>query len=404
MSCNRRSKRQDLQLLIGVMALLASGEAKAKAPCFETNGISVCYNNDESVFYATPETEVAYSVQTIHDGDKYYTIYHSEPKTRYMTGDGVKAGARVRPYAFKMPPHEFRLWGAEDDPVSLMASTGVGGAANPTAIAGLPGDPFFYVFFLGVADDERIRDRERSHWRHYLLEARTRDFVSFELMTETGWAPFSPDVRPAPVRDAAGAVIRSNSARILGHTQGLIGSISYVNGLYHFFYFDYGSEGEELNLYLRTSSDIPNDGWSTAKIVLPAIGLRMIRVAKDENFDRFVVMYGCYVGKIQDICVQYTKTLDVFGPGGLSDLRLTSEFALGLAHDGKARSYAQPYWLTDRWGNLDTRDANGTIEFYWTDMTRSQCRAHPYPFCPVYGGAVRRGSWSIRSAASNADR
>ena len=401
MSPNRQAKHHALQFWIAAMVVLACSGARSETPCFETSELSVCYNDDESVFYATPENEVAYSVQTIHDDKAYYTIYHSEPNTRYMTGDAIKAGASYGPYTFKMPPRDFRLWGTEDDPESLMASTGVGGAANPTAIAGLPGDRYFYVFFLGVADDEQIRDRTRSHWRHYLLKARTRDFVSFDLMTETGWAPFPTDLRPAPVRDADGAVIRSNSARILGRTQGLIGSISFVDGLYHFFYLDYGPEGDELNLYHRTSADIPNKGWSTAKVVLPAIGLRMVRVAKARNFDRWVVMYGCYVGKIQDICVQYTKNLDVFGPGGISDLRLTSEFALGLAHDGRARSYAQPYWLTDKWGNLDASNRNGNMEFYWTDMTRSQCRSHPYPFCPVYGGAVRRASWSVRSAASN---
>jgi hypothetical protein len=385
------------------MVLVGGGAAKTEAPCFETSGIFVCYENDESVFYATPENEVAYSVQTIHDGDKFYTIYHSEPRTHYKTGDAVKSGVHQGPYAFTMPPHDFRLWGPEDDPASLMASTSVGGAANPIAISGLPGDPYFYVFFLGVNDDEQTRDRARSHWRHYLLEARTRDFVSFDLMTDAGWAPFSPDVRPAPVRDTAGAIIRSNSARVLGHTQGLIGSISFVNGRYYFFYFDYGPEGDQVNLYLRTSADLRHDRWSSEKRVSPAIGLGMVRVAKAWNLDRWAVMYGCYVGKIQDICVQYTRNLNVYGPGGLSDLHLTSsEFALGLARDGRARSYAQPYWLTDRWGNLDSPDSNGGMEFYWTDMTRSQCRARPYPFCPVYGGAVRRGRWSVHSSANNA--
>ncbi len=399
MSRDLQAKCQVLRLLIGAIVLLAYSAAKAEAPCFETSGIFVCYDNDESVFYATPENQVAYNVQTIHDGDNFYTIYHSEPRTHYKTGDGVKAGARSGPYSFKMPPHDFRLWGPEDDPVSLMASTGTGGAANPIAISGLPGDPYFYVFFLGVNDDEQMRDLARSHWRHYLLEARTRDFVSFDLMTDAGWAPFSPDIRPAPVRDTAGAIIRSNSARVLGHTQGLIGSISFVNGLYYFFYFDYGPDGNEFNLYLRTSTDVRRGGWSPAKLVLSSIGLRMVRVAKAWNLDRWAVMYGCYVGNLQDICVQYTRSLDVFGPGGLSDLQLTSDFALGLARDGRARSFAQPYWLTDRWGNLDAPDSNGSMEFYWTDMTHSQCLAHPYPFCPVYGGAVRRGSWSVHSGS-----
>jgi hypothetical protein len=391
MSCNRYA----LHLSISFIVLLGIGLARAEDSCFETGGISVCFNNNESVFYATPKSEVAYSVQTIHDDGNFYTIYHSEPKTSYKTGDAIKAGGRQGAYTFMMPSHDFRLWGTENDPKSLMASTGVGGAANPMAISGPPGDPYFYVFFLGVNDDEQTRDRMRSRWRHYLLEARTRDFVSFDLKTDYGWTPFSPDVRPAPVRDTEGMVIRSKSARLLGHTQGLIGSISFVNGLYYFFYFDYAPEGNNVNLYLRTSEDIRTDGWSPEKLVIPAISLGMVRVAKARNLERWAVMYGCFVGKLQDICVQYTQNLAVFGPGGISDLRLTPEFALGLSSDGQRRLYAQPYWLTDRWGNLDSPDGTESVEFYWTDMTRSRCLTHPYPFCPVYGGTVYRGSWSI---------
>ncbi|WP_144259760.1 hypothetical protein [Methylocystis sp. ATCC 49242] len=398
LNMSRRRNPQDLWIL--VIMLLVNPAASAAARCFESNGVHVCYNNDESVFYDTPENEVAYSVQTIRDEDNYYTIYHSEPMTKYRTGDAVKAGVHRGKYALIMPPHEFRLWGTDKDPGSLIASNGVGGAANPIAISGLRNDPYFYVFFLGVNDDEQLRDHASGHWRHYLLEARTTDFVSFDLKTDSGWTPFSTDVRPAPLRDSSGAVIRSNSARRLGHTQGLIGSISFVNGLYHFFYFDYGPEGESVNLYLRTSVDVSKDGWSPQKIVIPAIGLRMVRLAKAKNLDRWVAMYGCYVRKRQDICAQYTQNLNVMGPGGVSDLRLTSEFALGLSDNGSARSYAQPYWLTDRWGNLDAPNAGQSVEFYWTDMTPSNCLAHPHPFCPVYGGAVYRGSWSVRSDAS----
>lgn len=388
--------------LVVAVLLFSNAAAEAALRCFDTSSVSVCYNEDASVFYATPENEVAYNVQTVHDGDNYFTIYHSEPNSTFKTGDGIKAGVSRSHYAFKMPPHKFRIWGPEGDPESLMASTGVGGAANPIAISGLPGDPYFYVFFLGVNDDERTRDRARSHWRHYLLEARTRDFTSFDLKTDSGWAPFSPAIRPAPILDSDGAVIRSNSARLLGHTQGLIGSISFVNGVYYFFYFDYGPEGDAINLYVRTSMDVSKDGWSPQKIVIPAIGLRMVRIAKAKNLDRWAVMYGCYVGNIQDICVQYTQNLNVFGPGGLSSLRLTPEFALGLSSDGQARFIAQPYWLTDRWGNLDSPEDQQNMEFYWTDMTRSRCLAHPYPFCPVYGGPVFRASWSAQPGASGA--
>ena len=105
-------------------------------------------------------------------------------------------------------------------------------------------------------------------------------------------------------------------------------------------------------------------------------------------------MYGCYVNNIQDICLQYTKTLDVFGTSGISALHLTSDYALGLNHDGKPETYAQPYWMTDRWGNLDVVGSDDGGELYWTDMAPSNCVFHPYPYCPVAGGPVYRAGWT----------
>jgi hypothetical protein len=123
----------------------------------------------------------------------------------------------------------------------------------------------------------------------------------------------------------------------------------------------------------------------------------MIRVAKAWNLDRWPILYGCYVGGIQDICLQYTKTLTVFGPGGISELQLTPDFALGLGRDGQ-----QPYWLTDRWGNLDVVGSEAGGELYWTDMTLTDCEAHPRPYCPVAGAAVYRAGWSASMAGGEA--
>lgn len=258
-----------------------------------------------------------------------------------------------------------------------------------------PGDSNFYVFFLGVSDDDRKRDHGADDWRHYLLEARTKDFISFDLKTEKGWTPFADTERPAPLKDTEGDTIRSNTARVTSRTQGLIGSISFVNGTYHYFYLDYAPDGGSINLYHRTSADLSTGIWSPQEVVFNVADFVMIRVAMSKDLNRWAVMYGCYVNKIQDICLQYTKTPDVFGPGGISKLHLIPDYALGFSRDGKARVYAQPYWLTDRWGNLDTVGSDSGGELYWTDMTPSNCPAHPYPYCPVAGGAVHRAGWTV---------
>jgi hypothetical protein len=379
------------------LSLLSAATPSETPPlhCFDTNGVVLCHDpRDESVFYDTPKDEVAYNVQTIHADGNYYTIHHAEPKGKHKSGDAIKVGIAYGPYTFHMPAHFFKLWGPDNDPKSLLDSDGIGGGGNPIAFSGLPGDSYFYVFFLGVSDDDRSRNPAASDWRHYLLESRTKDFISFDLKTENGWVPFAENVRPAPLTDSLGTVIRSNTMRAIDQTQGLIGSISFVNGTYHYFYFDYAPGGERINLYHRTSMDVSSGVWSPQEVVFRTNDTAMIRVAKAKNLDRWAVMYGCYIGPIQDICLQYTKTLDVMGSGGISDLHLTSDQALGFSRDGEAKAFAQPYWLTDRWGNLDVVGSDNGGEMYWTDMSPSNCLVHPYSYCPVYGGAVIRAGWN----------
>jgi hypothetical protein len=396
-------KKIALFQLCACVALLSGAVCGETLPhCFNTNEVRVCHDpRDESIFYDTPISQVAYNVQTLHDDGNYYTIYHGEPKGEFRTGDAIKVGVTHGAYTFRMPSTEFRLWGPQHDPQSLLDSDGVGGGGNPMTISGRPGDPYFYVFFLGVSDDERTRDHTAADWRHYLLEVRTKDFVSFDLKTEQGWAPFGTSVKPGALKDTRGQIIRSNTARAIDKTQGLIGSISYMNGVYHYFYLDYALDGGSINLYHRTSVDIGSGSWSPPEVIQKVNDFEMIRVAKAKNLPRWAVMYGCYVHKIQDVCLQYTKTLDVFGPGGISALQLTPDFALDFSGDGKPRAYVQPYWLTDRWGNLDTVEPDTGGEMYWTDMTPSNCLHHPYPYCPVAGGRVYRAGWTISVPSVN---
>lgn len=383
-------------LLCCALLWRAEADSRAQPHCFDTNGVMVCHDpRDESIFYNTPRNEVAYAVQTIHDRGNYYTIYHSQPKgDAIRNGDSISAGVSHGAYTFRMPPHAYRIWGPDNDPRSLLDSDGIGGGGNPMAISGLAGDPYFYVFFLGVTDDNRRRDHAAADWRHYLLEARTKDFVSFDLKTQQGWVPFADTVEPAALKDTRGDIIRSNTGRTIDKTQGLIGSISFVNGAYHYFYVDYSPDGSSINLYHRTSQDVSTGSWSLPEVVLQVSGFAMIRLAKAKDMNRWVIMYGCFSGNLQDFCIQYTKALDVFGPTGIDSLHLTSDYGLGFARPD-ARTYAQPYWLTNRWGNLDTVDTDNGGEMYWTDMTPSDCNAHPYPHCPVYGGKVYRAGWTV---------
>ena len=51
-------------------------------------------------------------------------------------------------------------------------------------VKGLPGDDYYYIFFLAVGDDNNDKNVEESDYRHILLQARTKDFVHVDLRTE----------------------------------------------------------------------------------------------------------------------------------------------------------------------------------------------------------------------------
>lgn len=369
--------------------------------CYRANGVDVCHDKaDESVFYDTPKEEVVYNLQVIHDGPIYHAIYHSNARggAPGSTGDSIKAGNFTAPYPPRMAAGAFVLFDSNGNPDSPMHRDFIGGGGNPMTVAGLPGDSFFYTFFVGVAPDSGARDRSGTDWRDVLLEARTKDFVAFDVKTAAGWSPLLSSESPVVLTDAAGNAIRSNKPHAPSATQGLIGSISYVNGLYHFFYMDEAASG--FNLYHRTTPDVDIGVWSPPEIVASLPDAVMVRVAAAKNMSRWAVLYGCYTqGRRQDLCLQYTSNLSVRGPGGVSDLKLTSDYALGFSWlFTEFRSLSQPYWLTDRWGNLDApgdAPANQGGEIYWSDFNSSNCKTTRYVGCPIYGGKVYRGGWTV---------
>ena len=187
--------------------------------------------------------------------------------------------------------------------------------------------------------------------------------------------------------------------------QGQIGSISYVNGLYYYFYTDYSSDGSTFNLYYRTIDNVSTGMWSAAIMTknlanAGALGVgELIRFAKVQNSERWAALYSCYdtAGK-PDICLEYTSNLKVIGSGGISDLSLAikSDYTLGIP----AGVPAQVDWLTDRYGNLGTvngQPASRGGEFYWTNFDPSTCKTRATPGCPVEGGQVLRGGWDVIS-------
>ena len=438
-----------------------SNAATTNPRCYETGGVQVCHDNlDKSVFYQTPNTEVIYNLQVMKDAGKYFYVYHGEPrKYGLYAGDSVKVAINTN-YTFSLPsPKNYVFWHTETDTQSIMYSeknnnifNSVSGAGNPMVISGQDGDPYYYVFFLSVAPDKDSdglynRDAQNYNFRHYLVQGRTKDFIEFDLKVEGGgggvWKKFDdtncPIVstngcRPQLVSDTNGNIIRSHKALAPGEgmpcpnnsllscftpnnginyfsrgSQGLIGSISKVNGVYYYFYTDYGSDPNDYGYYLyyRTATNLnQNNAWSPAKkISSNMIGTGGVRVAKARGLNKWVVVYSCYgpiIGK-QDLCIQYTDNLTVEGAGGISSLQnivsdpfhLVLDYYLGLYLVGdNAHTAAQHFWMTDRDGNLTIPNSDSNVyqtggELYWSDFLNGGTNVG------VYTMPTMRAGWTI---------
>ncbi len=368
--------------------------------CHETGGLTVCADlTDVSMFFDTPNSEVAYNIELIRIDGGYATVYHAEVQGSLRAGDSIKAGSSPGGYRFTLPSHSMQFGGLETRPTDLLDADGIGGGANPMTVAGRHGDPNLYIFFLGVSDDAKRRDFRGADWRHYLLLARTRDFKSIELLSTSGWQPTDKHPEPTALSDSSGTIIRSDVAQGVWNTQGLIGSISYVSGTYYYFYDDFSNDGAGSALYLRTTSDLVNSKWSPPVKVLTLNGFPMIRVGKLPGRDRWAVLYNCDRNGRSDVCIQITQNLSIFGEGGISHLDLSPAFALGLSNLQPSQVVGQPNWLTDRWGNVAFvrgRTGRNGGEVYWSNFAPSTCASNPRPLCPVAGAKVYRIGWYVR--------
>jgi hypothetical protein len=420
--------------------------------CHPTGGgeLRVCHAAQaEWVFYQPSRWEVAYNTQVIATGGgRYATVLHGESRDmaryraetgRFRPGDAIKTGivdAAADPNAGLRAPTmlDFRIWGSLTNPGSPLYSVfdpskpgalGLSGGGNPMVARGRRSveDPYYYMFFLGVGSD----GLHGTDWRNILLEARTRDFERFDLLQQdaaghAAWVAFSGDTAmPAAVTDITGRAIQSHhpapvetgasgdKLRPAGAvvTAGVFGSISLVNGIYHYFYTDQDAADPLRNhLYVRTARDISTNGaWSAPTALLDMPPEILVRVVKARGMDRWVISYNCLRSVspfVSDICLQYTRTLDLTGPDGLGSLSLfdgptytgRSQHALGLI--GRDRSTTsgdflkiQQFAMTDAEGNLTVPPGRAGEEgglVTWTDLSRD---------FNIFGAPVYMGSWDV---------
>jgi hypothetical protein len=232
--------------------------------CFQTGGsrpLTVCHNpGDEGVFYPTPPLEVAYNAQIVKlDDSNYESVYHSESRDSRernvaRPGDSIRVGLQSGPFTYQLAPAtNWAIWGSISDILSTLYygigvpnanAGGASGGGNPMVVAGnrAAGDSYTYMFFLTVSDGFVYN---ADDWRHFLSEARTLDFQTWEVLSVDpngvkSWQPFTNAAadwqrRPVALTDTNGNAIASNLTADIHNTQGLIGSISYVNGTYYFF-------------------------------------------------------------------------------------------------------------------------------------------------------------------------
>ncbi|GJD33721.1 hypothetical protein [Methylobacterium aerolatum] len=337
------------------------------------------------------------------------------------------------------------------------------GPRSPIAISGRDwaGEAYFYVFMLGqeaapstvpgpaVAPQpeepsRRRRSRRREEppaeeglRRRIQIEARTLDFVSFEIRTRAedgngfAWTPVGGEGRgrrreplvPAPVMDEGGQPLASACAAAPFDTAGLDGSISVVDRTYHYVYTDVlpedcglPPERRRMGLYLRTSKDLAAERvWSAPRRlggVLPPGSL--VRAARARDAQSWAVAYTCYRpanapgGPVADICLQYTADLD---PAGIGSLTLFSEpveaarsntyLGLSSGGDGAGRfDRSSHFWMTDAFGNLDVPAsyAGRSGVLTWVD------RLAPGPGggtgSRIYGRPAYWATWTARRLGS----
>jgi hypothetical protein len=356
-------------------------------------------------------------------------------------------------FATQKPERRDRRRKRRDEAPPENVTEGIG-PRDPVAVSGRDwaGEEYSYVFLLAlqpvengerrVEEEPRRRGRSRRRreegapasaetFRRVQIEARTLDFVNFEIRTrgEDGqvvWMPVQGEERrrraplqPAPVLDETGKPLTSACPAPALQTHGLSGSISIVERTYHFFYTDVlpedcglPAEKRRTGLFLRTATDLAVDKvWSSPRRLgsaLPANSL--VRVARAKGATRWAVSYTCDRpanapgGPVEDICLQYTADLN---PDSIASLTLYAEpveagrspayLGLRSGGDGGGRfDRSAHFWMTDSYGNLDVPATYGGKSGFLTWVDRLSPGAGGSTGSRVYGRPAFWATWTAR--------
>lgn len=438
----------------------------AQAPdpaCFPTAGgaLEICRGGEaEGVFFAPRACESAANVQIVRTAGRtgrLRVVYQAEAPaggrrgdacparraTSPLDGGSVRTGAMPEQLATLMPPTQACLWemaravrpegrrrGRARSPEAAEAAPEGIAARHPMVVAGRDwsGDDYTYVFLLTTVPTP-------SGNRHALMQVRTADFERFDVRGRAAdgpaWVPFTPEggrrrSRRGGDAPAPSAVLDETGAPIVGNCPGegfdrhdLVGSISVLDRVYHYFYTDVlpadcaaPPAQRRLGLYLRTSPDLTADRpWSSARLVAePLPGQALVRVAKAKGMDRWAVAYSCnrpantMDGPVADLCVQYTGDLSIGSLAGLvwysepvAIMRSPAYLGLRSGGDGGGRfGRAQHAWMTDRYGNLDTPASYSAKAGFLTWLDRLAPGYEERGASSVFGRPVYWGTWSVR--------
>ena len=487
-----RRSRPPGWIALGVVAWAASGSAAAARPggetnaptCYRTAGgaLEICRDGSEAegVLAAPPACSFARGVQLVRlsraglPGPIQAVFQGESPQSGRRRGedcsgrkatdprDGgtLRTGRNPEQLATILPPSEMRFGVSlpeqqgrrRRDEGTAPAVEGIGPRA-PITISGRDwaGEEYSYVFMLGqepvaAPSEEPPRGSRRGQSqaegeggerkggeglrRRVQIEARTLDFVSFEIRTRDGegtsWTPAESDKgkrrsapTPATVLDVDGKPIASSCPAAPFDTQGLAGSISISERTYHYFYTDVlpedcglAPEKRRTGLYLRTATDLAADRvWSAPRrLGGPLPPGTLARVARSKDGSRWAMSYTCYRpanapgGPVADICLQYTADLD---PAGLGALTLYAEpleaarspayLGLRSGGDGAGRfDRSAHFWMTDAYGNLDVPSTFAGKSGLLTWVDRLAPGAGGIQGSTVYGRPVYWGTWTVR--------
>lgn len=341
---------------------------------------------------------------------------YSYPAGAQVQTAGIPQGATTIPLTTTLTPQN--SYPAASTLTLLNDQGGFGGSANIMVVAGRYyrpwNDPYYYAYFVG---ERKIDDNPSCPWvptyqgacgwREILEEARTTDFVNWDVLTNHSWVPMAnldANNYPVPINDRNGNPIESSYATTAAKVGSLLGSVNQVytaaDGVHTFRYFyadhpntgNWQSDLQVWNLYEREATTADNnafDGtgnivWSAPTLVGQVPG-GLVRVAKAHGANRWALVYSAHNGSNPTTDVQVEYSADMTGlpytqwlsplshllsklpPDGTDYLNVQvgrvygNGYAYTDPNTGLSKGYgdliAQPDFMTDRDGNLAAPDA-----------------------------------------------